>query len=122
MLVPYVHRIDPIVGETGSLYLRWYGLSFTFGFSGIHLWLRRVHRRLGLSMREVYGISLSVTIAGLLGGRLIEIFSTKRIAGAAPRCLAQVGKTNRILTVGVMAVTSRGCRRPGGLPREIRAL
>ena len=30
-------------------------------------------------------------------------------------------QTNRILTVGVMAVTSRGCRRPGGFPAQGRA-
>ena len=73
MLGLFVHRIDPIVGEIGGVYLWWYGLSFTLGFLGIHLWFRRVRTRLGLSMTEVYDISLSLSIGVLLGGRFVEV-------------------------------------------------
>ena len=73
MLGPFVHRIDPIVGEIGGVYLWWYGLSFTLVFLGIHLWFRRVRTCLGLSMTEVYDISLSLSIGVLLGGRFVEV-------------------------------------------------
>ena len=73
MLGPFVHRIDPIIGEICGVYLWWYGLSFTLGFLGLHLWFRRTRTRLGLSMAEVYDISLALSIGVLLGGRLVEV-------------------------------------------------
>jgi len=44
----FVHRIDPIFAEVGRVYLWWYGLRYTLGFLGTHLWLRRVARRSGI--------------------------------------------------------------------------
>ena len=32
ILGPYVHNIDPIIGQVGGLYLWWYGLGYTLGF------------------------------------------------------------------------------------------
>lgn len=73
MLGPFVHRIDPIIGEVGGLYLWWYGLSYTLGFLGIYLWFRRARGRLGFSLTEVYDITLSLAVGVLLGGRIVEI-------------------------------------------------
>lgn len=70
---PFVHRIDPVVGEIAGVYLWWYGVSYVLGFLGIHLWFRRMHRRLGLSLTEVYDISLALAVGTLLGGRLVEV-------------------------------------------------
>ena len=74
MLGPYVHRIDPVLFDFGAVYFWWYGLGFALGFSGIHFWFRRMRTRLGLSLAEVYDVSLSLSIGVLLGGRLVEVF------------------------------------------------
>lgn len=73
MLGPYVHRIDPILGEIGGLCLWWYGLSYTLGLLQMHLFLRRRRDRLALTAREVYSLSLFIVIGVLVGGRLIEV-------------------------------------------------
>ena len=71
---PFIHRIDPVICDIGGVYLWWYGLSFTLGFSGIHFWFRRMRNRLGLSLVEVYDVSLALSVGVLLGGRLVEVF------------------------------------------------
>jgi len=73
VLGPFVHRIDPIIGEIGGLYLWWYGLSYALGFLGIYLWFRRARGRLGFSRTEVYDITLALAVGVLLGGRIVEI-------------------------------------------------
>ena len=73
MLGPYVHRIDPVLVDLGRVCLWWYGLGFTLGFLQIHLFLRRRRGPLGLTLREVYTLSLFVVIGVLAGGRLIEV-------------------------------------------------
>ena len=73
MLGPYVHDIDPVLGEIGGVYLWWYGLSYTLGFANIHWWLRRRRERLGLSPSEVYTLTLFFCVGVLAGGRFIEV-------------------------------------------------
>ncbi|MBP7830043.1 MAG: prolipoprotein diacylglyceryl transferase [Kiritimatiellae bacterium] len=70
---PYVHRIDPVLGSVGGLYLWWYGLSFSLGFLNAHLYLRRRRRHLGLSLGSVYTLSLFLAVGVLLGGRTVEV-------------------------------------------------
>ena len=69
----FVHRIDPIFAELGGVYFWWYGISYTFGFLGTHLWLRRVRGRLGLILSEVYDLTLFFALGLLLGGRSVEV-------------------------------------------------
>jgi len=71
---PFVHQVDPIIGEIAGVYLWWYGASFVLGFLGIHLWFRRTRARLSLSMVEVYDISLILALGVVLCGRLVEVF------------------------------------------------
>ena len=73
MFGPYVHQIDPTLFDIGGLHLWWYGLSFALGFLELHLFLRRGHRQLRLSPREVWSLSLFMTCGVLLGGRAFEI-------------------------------------------------
>lgn len=73
MFGPFVHRIDPVLGEIGGVYLWWYGLSYTLGFLQLYLFLKRRRARLAMSMREVYGLSLFIMVGVLLGGRFVEI-------------------------------------------------
>jgi phosphatidylglycerol:prolipoprotein diacylglycerol transferase len=73
MLGPYVHRIDPVIGELAGVYFWWYGASYVLGFLGIHRWLRRHHARVGLTSREAYTLTLFFCLGVLAGGRAIEV-------------------------------------------------
>lgn len=71
---PFVHNIDPIIAQVGPLYIWWYGLSYTLGFAGVFFWLRRTRREIGLTMEEVYSLSIYLAAGVLLGGRMVEVF------------------------------------------------
>ena len=73
MLGPYTHRIDPILLDVGGVHLWWYGLGFALGFFELHLFLRRGGGRLRLTPREVWSLSLYMTVGVLVGGRALEI-------------------------------------------------
>ena len=73
MLGPFVHWIDPVLVDLSSLYLWWYGLGFALGFLHLHLFLRQRRARLGLTLREVYTLTLFLVMGVLVGGRLIEV-------------------------------------------------
>lgn len=73
ILGPYVHNIDPIIGQVGGLYLWWYGLGYTLGFLQLHLFLRRRRFRLELTQRDVYTLTLFIMVGVLLGGRALEV-------------------------------------------------
>ena len=62
MMGPYTHQIDPILFDIAGVHLWWYGLGFALGFLHLHLTLRRSSRRLGLSDREVWSLSLFLVI------------------------------------------------------------
>ena len=70
---PFIHQIDPVIAEAGGIYLWWYGLSYTLGFLGVHMWFRRARERLGMTVGEVYSISLYLAVGVLLGGRFVEV-------------------------------------------------
>jgi phosphatidylglycerol:prolipoprotein diacylglycerol transferase len=70
---PFVHNIDPIVGSIGGVHLWWYGVGYTLGFVEILVYLLHVRPTLALTRREVYALTLCVTIGVLLGGRLVEV-------------------------------------------------
>ena len=69
----FVHRIDPIIGTLGGVHLWWYGLVYVAGFLFLHAWLALNRRRTGMSLDEVYTLSLLFTAGVLLGGRLVEV-------------------------------------------------
>ena len=73
MFGPFIHSIDPVLGEVGGLCLWWYGLSYTLGFLQMHLFLKRRRDRLALTLREVYSLSLFIVVGVLVGGRLVEV-------------------------------------------------
>jgi phosphatidylglycerol:prolipoprotein diacylglycerol transferase len=73
MAGPYTHRIDPVVADFGGVYVWWYGLGFAIGLVQIHRFLVRTRLELGLSLREVWTLSLSVAFGVLICGRLVEI-------------------------------------------------
>ena len=73
MVGPYVHQIDPILFDINGLHFWWYGLGFAVGFLELHLFLRRGHEQLHLSLREVWSLSLFMAIGVLVGGRAVEI-------------------------------------------------
>ena len=73
MFGPYIHQIDPVLFNIAGVCVWWYGLGFAIGFLEIHLFLRRGHRRLGLSLREVWSLTLFIALGVLIGGRAVEI-------------------------------------------------
>ncbi len=73
MIGPFVHRIDPVIGQIGGIDLWFYGLSYTLGFFEVFLWFRSQRRRLGLSVAEVYDISILLAACVVIGGRLVEV-------------------------------------------------
>ena len=73
MLGPYVHQIDPILFDIAGVHLWWYGLGFALGFLHLLLFLTRGHRRVQLSLRESWSLSLFIAIGVLVGGRAVEI-------------------------------------------------
>ena len=73
MLGPYVHRIDPVLFDAGGVHFWWYGLGFALGLLELHLFASRDRRRLHLSRREVWSLSLFIGIGILAGGRAVEI-------------------------------------------------
>lgn len=70
----FVHSIDPIIGTLGGVHLWWYGFVYVAGFLFLHAWLTLNRRRTGLSLGEVYTLSLLFTAGVLGGGRLVEVF------------------------------------------------
>ena len=73
----FVHHIDPIIGTVLGMHLWWYGLSYSLGFFNAHLFLRRRRRELGMSLRQVYDLTLFLTAGVLLGGRSLVAFSNE---------------------------------------------
>ena len=73
MFEPYIHNIDPVIGQVGAMYLWWYGLGYSLGFLGLFYWLRRVHEPLGMDVPQVYDLSILMAAGVLIGGRAVEV-------------------------------------------------
>jgi phosphatidylglycerol:prolipoprotein diacylglycerol transferase len=70
---PFVHHIDPIIGGIGGVYFWWYGLSYALGFFELLLHLRRRRLAIGLTLPEVYSLTLLFMVGVLAGGRAVEV-------------------------------------------------
>ena len=70
---PFVHRIDPIIGDIAGIHLWWYGLGYTLGFLEIYFFLKRHRARLTLTTGDVYTLTLAIVAGVLVGGRVIEV-------------------------------------------------
>ena len=55
------------------MYLWWYGLSYTLGFLNIHVYLTRHRDALGLTVRDVYLLTMFFSAGVLIGGRAVEV-------------------------------------------------
>jgi phosphatidylglycerol:prolipoprotein diacylglycerol transferase len=73
MTSPFIHNIDPVIGQIGGMYLWWYGLSYTLGFLGLFYWLRTVRESLGMNVRHVYDLTILIALGVLIGGRAVEV-------------------------------------------------
>ncbi len=74
MIGPFVHDIDPVIASVGGVHAWWYGLSYSLGFLNAHVLLRRQRRRLGLSLRATYELTLCLALGVLAGGRVLVVF------------------------------------------------
>ena len=70
---PYIHNIDPVIGQLFGMYLWWYGFSYTLGFLGLFHWLRTVRDSLEMDVRQVYDLTIFMAAGVLLGGRMVEV-------------------------------------------------
>lgn len=70
---PFIHNIDPVIGQVGGMYLWWYGLSYTLGILSIFNWFRRVREHVDMDVRDVYNLSILLALGVLLGARLVEV-------------------------------------------------
>ena len=73
MCGPYIHQIDPVIGQVVGFYLWWYGASYSLGFLGVFLWIKHVRSVLRYDLRSVYLISVMISVAILIGGRSVEV-------------------------------------------------
>jgi phosphatidylglycerol:prolipoprotein diacylglycerol transferase len=114
---PFIHSIDPVIGEVGGLYLWWYGLSYSLGFLGVFLWLRRTRKRLSMDMAQVYSLSILLASGVLVGGRLVEVvFYEWSYYGAHLRHIPAVwlgGMSTHGILLGAVIGTWLFCRRTG---------
>ena len=69
----FVHRIDPVILVLGSIKIYYYGLAYTLGFLGAHLWFMRRKNKLGWNTEEAYDLSILLIICVLIFGRAFEI-------------------------------------------------
>ncbi|MCK4587690.1 MAG: prolipoprotein diacylglyceryl transferase [Gammaproteobacteria bacterium] len=73
MFEPFIHNIDPVIGQIGGMYLWWYGLGYSLGFLGLFSWLRSVRYPLGVDVPQVYDLSILMASGVLIGGRAVEV-------------------------------------------------
>lgn len=115
--MPFVHRIDPVIADIGGVYLWWYGASYTLGFLELHLWFRWQRKRLGLSLRDVYALSIVIPGCVVLFGRLVEVvFYEWPFYSAHPSLMPAVwigGMSTHGLLLGAAVGTWLFCRMRG---------
>ena len=70
---PFIHNIDPVIGQIGGLYIWWYGLSYTIGFLALFHWLRIVRDSLTMDVSQVYDLTIITAAGVLIGGRAVEV-------------------------------------------------
>ena len=73
MCGPFIHQIDPVIGQAFGFYLWWYGASYSLGFIGVFFWLRHVRSVLRYDLRDVYTLTVMISIGILIGGRAVEV-------------------------------------------------
>lgn len=73
MTDPFIHNIDPVIGQIGGMYLWWYGLSYSLGFLGLFHWLRSVREILQMDVSQVYNLTIMIAAGVLIGGRVVEV-------------------------------------------------
>lgn len=77
MFQPFVHNIDPIIFSVGGIHIWWYGLGFTLGFINTHFIIRRNREKLGLSLNQVYELTLFFALGVLIGGRTLVVVNNE---------------------------------------------
>lgn len=69
-----IWRQSPEVFRLGSLYIDWYSLLFVTGLACAYFILRHVFRLEGVEIGLVDRLVLCLVVAGIIGGRLGEVF------------------------------------------------
>jgi len=115
----FIHHIDPIFGQIGGMYLWWYGLSYTLGFLTLFHWLRSVREIIGLTVPQVYDLTIIIAAGVLLGGRTVEVFFYEwSYYGDHPGHILWIwlgGMSTHGILLGATLATWLFCRRHGRL-------
>lgn len=69
----FIHNIDPVLAEIGTVRLYYYGLMYALGFLGIHFWLLARRKALGWRISEVYDFSIGFILGVLVIGRALSV-------------------------------------------------
>jgi phosphatidylglycerol---prolipoprotein diacylglyceryl transferase len=77
MFQPFVHNIDPIIFSVADVHVWWYGFGFTLSFLNTHFLLRRNRKKLGLSLKLVFELSVFFALGVLIGGRTLVVVNNE---------------------------------------------
>jgi phosphatidylglycerol:prolipoprotein diacylglycerol transferase len=106
---PFTHRIDPIIADVAGIHFWWYGLSYALGFLQMFLYTRSHRAQLGLTLAEVYALTLMLSVGVLVGGRAVEVcFDEWNFYSQHPEFVARLwlgGMATHGLLIGAAAGT-----------------
>jgi len=107
---PYVHDIDPVIGQVGGVYLWWYGLGYTLAFIQLLSFLLRHRASLRLTRADAWRLALAFATGVLLGGRAVQVaFDEWPLYRAHPALVPAIwlgGFATHGLLVGAAAATA----------------
>lgn len=69
----FIHCLNPVIVELWGIKLWYYGLAYTLGFLGVHLWLRWRQKELGWHTEEIYDFSILFAACVLIFGRAFSV-------------------------------------------------
>jgi phosphatidylglycerol:prolipoprotein diacylglycerol transferase len=114
---PYVHDIDPVIGQVGGLYLWWYGLGYSLAFLQLLSFLVRHRAGLHLTRAEAWTLALTFAAGVLLGGRAVQVaFDEWPLFRERPELVPAIwlgGFATHGLLIGAAAATAWFARRYG---------
>jgi phosphatidylglycerol:prolipoprotein diacylglycerol transferase len=120
---PFIHGIDPVIADIGGVCFWWYGLSYSLGFLELLLYLRRRRQAIGLTLSEVYSLTLLFIAGVLAGGRAVEVAFDEWPFYRTHLALIPAYWLGGMATHGLLAGAAAGiwtfCRASGKPIREI---
>ncbi len=70
----WIHSLNPVLLDLGPVEIRWYGLTYVFGFLLAAWFVHKYRHTVPLEKEEVWDLILYVILGVLIGSRLFEVF------------------------------------------------